>query len=43
MDIKALIEALYSLLKDFLALIGLGEKFEKVEGDVNEILGKDAE
>lgn len=38
--LKDLIAALYDLFKDFLALIGLGEKFEKVEGDVNHILGK---
>ena len=31
MDYKALLEKLYELLKDFLALIGLAEKFENVE------------
>ena len=39
MDYKALIEKLYDLFKDFLALIGLLEKFEKVEGEVEDILG----
>ena len=39
MDYKAIIEAFYALLKDFLKLIGLEEKFNKVEGEVTDILG----
>ena len=39
MDYKALVEKLYDLFKDFLALIGLLDKFEEVEGEVEDILG----
>ena len=40
MDYKAIIEKFYALFKDFLALIGLLDKFEDIEGEVGDILGE---
>lgn len=39
MDYKAILEAFLDLLKDFLRLVLGEEKYNEVEGDVNEILG----
>ena len=39
MDYKALVAELYDLFKAFLSLIGLLDKFENVEGEVEDILG----
>lgn len=41
MDYKAIIEAFLDLLKDFLRLVLGEEKYNEVEGDVNEILGNE--
>lgn len=43
MDYKAIIAAFLDLIKDFLKLVGLDDEAEKIEGDINHILGKDAE
>ena len=41
MDYKAILEAFLDLLKDFLRLVLGEEKYNEVEGDINEILGNE--
>ncbi len=44
MDYKALVEKLYDLFRDFLALVGLLEKFDEIAGEAEDILnGSEAE
>ena len=41
MDYKAIINAFLELIKDFLKIVLGEEKYNEVEGDINEILGNE--
>lgn len=42
-DLKAFLEELFGILKQFLDLIGLGEKFDALDKEIGDILGAEAE